>query len=95
MRDECIFPLLTRECDRDTKLEASASTATLISDHPSIRIPYEKTLLTYDGSPSAEKALQVALTIVDEFNARLLIMGVGPLPPVPNAADLQRTMQSQ
>jgi nucleotide-binding universal stress UspA family protein len=93
MWDECIFPLLTRACDRDTTLEASVSSAPLISDQPSIRFPCKKILLTYDGSPSAEKALQVALAIALEFNAKLLVMGVAPLPPVPDATDLQRTAE--
>lgn len=54
-----------------------------------VRVPYRKVMVTYDGSLSSEKAFDVGRAIAQEFNAKLLVLGISPLPPNPSVLDLQ------
>lgn len=63
------------------------------TSHSEIRIPCKKIMLTYDGSLLSEEAFQVARTIAQEFNAKLLILGVAPLPADPNISELQNRIE--
>ena len=83
---------LAQESDRSAKGDQPARKGARTVDHSAIQISCKNIMLTCDGSPFAEKAFQVARTIAQELGARLLIIGVAPLPPNPGIADLEHTI---
>jgi nucleotide-binding universal stress UspA family protein len=53
----------------------------------------KKLILAYDGSRSSEKALDLALSVMRSFKARLHIVGIASLPPTSRAANLQAILE--
>ena len=83
---------LAQESDRSAKGDQPARKGVCTLDRSAIPISCKNIMLTCDGSPFAEKAFQVARTIAQDLGARLLIIGVAPLPPNPGIADLEHTI---
>jgi hypothetical protein len=91
MSDTYVSPLPPAGSDQDSQ-NVSAAAREFTANDPATQIPYKKVMLVYDGSPFSEKALEVALTMAEEFNAKLLIVGVVALPERVSIADLQETV---
>jgi nucleotide-binding universal stress UspA family protein len=83
-------PFLAHELVGETDADQSRARSVCSTDHSSLQTRYKKIMLTYDGSPLADKALEVALELAQQFKAKLLIVGVEPLPPQPGITDLQK-----
>lgn len=92
MWDTYVLPLPSAGSDQEIETDLSARSREFTADHPAVHLPYKKVMLAYDGSPFSEKALDVALTITRELGAKLLIVGVAPLPERASMADLQETV---
>lgn len=87
-----ISPALAQESDRTTPSDQPTAKGACRLDRSALQISGKNIMLICDGSSLAEKAFQVARTIAQELGARLLIIGVAPLPPNPGTADLEKTV---
>jgi nucleotide-binding universal stress UspA family protein len=74
-------------------LEAFATVDAFNIDRNSNRLPVKRVILAYDGSRSAEKALDLALSVTRSFKARLHIVGIAALPHASSATDLQTIIE--
>jgi nucleotide-binding universal stress UspA family protein len=54
---------------------------------------FRRILLLHDSSPGAEKVLDLALDVARYFKAKLLILGVGPLPDRSHVCELHTVVE--
>jgi hypothetical protein len=92
MWDMYVLPLPSAGSDQDIETDLSAAAREYTANHAATPLRYKKVMLAYDGSPFSKKALDVALTIVQEIGAKLLIVGVVPLPKRASVSALQETV---
>jgi nucleotide-binding universal stress UspA family protein len=55
--------------------------------------PFRRILLLHDSSPGAEKVLDLGLDVARCFKAKLLILGVGPLPDGSDVSELHTAIE--